>query len=94
MPEIFDHNDDWECALLSTEPNKSHLLTFYAAPSIGLLLQYSKCALVHSLRYFKNENKLEATDSVTMDLVVSELRLNYLNIVTKLAPGVGHLSTV
>ena len=65
MPEIFDQNDDWVGALLSTQPNKSHLFTFDAVPSIGLLLQYSKCALVHSLRYFKNENKLEATDSVT-----------------------------
>ena len=42
MPEIFDQNDDWVGALLSKEPNKSH-----AAPSIGLLMQYSKGALVH-----------------------------------------------
>ena len=47
MPEIFDQNDDWVGALLSKEPNKSHLFTCYAAPSIGLLMQYSKGALVH-----------------------------------------------
>ena len=28
MLEIFDQNDDWVGALLSKEPNKSHLFTF------------------------------------------------------------------
>ena len=31
MPEIFDQNDDWVGALLSKEPNKSHLFTFFAS---------------------------------------------------------------
>ena len=47
MPEIFDQNHDWVADLLSKEPEECDLFTFYAAPSIGLLLHLSKGALVH-----------------------------------------------
>ena len=47
MHEIFDLNDDCVDGLLSKEPNKPHLFIFAAAPSIELLLQYSKGMLVH-----------------------------------------------
>ena len=39
--EIFDQNHDWVGALLSKEPKESHLFTFYAVPSVGLLLHWS-----------------------------------------------------
>ena len=48
MPEIFDQNHDWVGDLLSKEPEECDLFTFYAVPSIGLLLHLSKGALVHS----------------------------------------------
>ena len=38
MPEIFDQNHDWIGVLLSKEPKESHLFTFFAVPSTGLLL--------------------------------------------------------
>ena len=47
MPEIFDQNHDWVGDLLSKEPEECDLFTFYAVPSIGLLLHLSKGALVH-----------------------------------------------
>ena len=42
MPEIFDQNHDWVGDLLSKEPEECDLFTFYAVPSIGLLLHLSK----------------------------------------------------
>ena len=47
MPEIFDQNHDWIGDLLRKEPKQSHFFTFNAAPSIGLLLHWSKGGLVH-----------------------------------------------
>ena len=47
MPEIFDKNHDWVGDLLSKEPEECDLFTFYAVPSIGLLLHLSKGTLVH-----------------------------------------------
>ena len=52
MPEIFDKNRDWIIVLLSKEPKQSHLFTFYAAPSVGLLLHQSKGILIHSQNIF------------------------------------------
>ena len=65
MPEIFDQNHDRIGVLLSKEPNELHLFTFYAAPSIGLLLHQSKCALVHfcpkAKQYGKNYTNFQKT---------------------------------
>ena len=47
MPEISDQNHDWVGDILSKEPEECDLFTFYATPSIGLLLHLSKGVLVH-----------------------------------------------
>ena len=44
MPEIFDQNHDWIVVLPCKEPKESHLFTFYAVQSTGLLFSISRKA--------------------------------------------------